>query len=84
LARLRFRLLVEVLLGTGARISEILALDRCDVDAGRREVKIIGRETSSGCSSLPTERWSGLNAISVAGETTNSPSSSREGTRHAA
>jgi integrase/recombinase XerD len=43
LARLRFRVLVEVLLGTGARISEVLALDRCDVDAERREVKIIGK-----------------------------------------
>jgi len=43
LIRLRFRALVEVLLGTGARISEVLALDRRDVDAQSREVKIIGK-----------------------------------------
>jgi site-specific recombinase XerD len=43
LTRLRFRALVEVLLGTGARISEVLALDRRDVDAKSREVKIIGK-----------------------------------------
>jgi integrase/recombinase XerD len=43
LARLRFRALVEVLLGTGARISEILSLDRRDVDSKRREVKIVGK-----------------------------------------
>src|SRR5437867_8239673 len=38
LARLRFRALVEVLLGTGARISEILSLDRRDVDSQSGEV----------------------------------------------
>jgi len=43
LVRLRFRALVEVLLGTGARISEVLSLDRRDVDAQSREVKIIGK-----------------------------------------
>lgn len=43
LARLRFRALVEALLGTGARISEILSLDRPDVDVQRREAKIIGK-----------------------------------------
>jgi integrase/recombinase XerD len=43
LPRLRFRALVEVLLGTGARISEILALDRRDVDFQRREAKTIGK-----------------------------------------
>ena len=43
LVRLRFRALVEVLLGTGARISEILALDRRDVDFQRREVRIVGK-----------------------------------------
>jgi site-specific recombinase XerC len=42
LARLRFRALVEVLLGTGPRISEVLSLDRRDVDSRSREVKIIG------------------------------------------
>jgi len=43
LARLRFRALVEVLLGTGARVSEALSLDRRDVDSQSREVKIIGK-----------------------------------------
>jgi integrase/recombinase XerD len=43
LARLPFRALVEVLLGTGTRISEVLSLDRNDVDAERKEVKIIGK-----------------------------------------
>jgi len=43
LPRLRFRALVEVLLGTGARISEILALDRRDVDVGGRAAKIVGK-----------------------------------------
>ena len=43
LPQLRFRALVEVLLGTGARISEILALDRWDVDFQRREAKAIGK-----------------------------------------
>lgn len=43
LVRLRFRTLVEALLGTGARISEVLSLDRIDVDFQRRETKIIGK-----------------------------------------
>jgi site-specific recombinase XerD len=43
LARLRFRTLAEVLLGTGARISEILGLERRDVDFQRREAKILGK-----------------------------------------
>ena len=43
LARLRFRALVEVLLGTGARISEVLGLDRRDVDGERMEAKIVGK-----------------------------------------
>ena len=38
--RLRFRALVEVLLGSGARVSEILGLDRRDVSLDRREAKI--------------------------------------------
>ena len=43
LARLRFRALVEALLGTGARISEVLSLDRIDLNVQRREAKIIGK-----------------------------------------
>lgn len=43
LARLRFRALVEVLLGTGARISEVLSLDGRDIDFQRREAKIVGK-----------------------------------------
>lgn len=43
LARLRFRALVEVLLGTGARVSEVLGLDRRDVDFQRMEAKIVGK-----------------------------------------
>lgn len=43
LARLRFRALVEVLLGTGARISEVLALDRGDVDFESMTAKIVGK-----------------------------------------
>ena len=43
LSRLRFRALVEVLLGTGARISEILSLDRSDVSLEHREAKIVGK-----------------------------------------
>jgi integrase/recombinase XerC len=43
LVRLRLRVLVEVLLGTGARISEILSLDRRDLDVEGREAKIIGK-----------------------------------------
>jgi site-specific recombinase XerD len=42
-SRLRFRALVEVLLGTGARISEILSLDRSDVNLEQREAKIVGK-----------------------------------------
>lgn len=43
LSKLRFRALVEVLLGTGARIAEILSLDRYKVDFERREARIIGK-----------------------------------------
>lgn len=42
-SRLRFRALVEVLLGTGGRISEILSLDRSDVSLEHREAKIVGK-----------------------------------------
>src|SRR3989338_4252495 len=40
---LRFRTLVEVLLGTGMRISEALALDRNHIDCVQKEAKIIGK-----------------------------------------
>jgi integrase/recombinase XerD len=40
---LRFRALVEVLLGTAMRISEVLSLDRMHVDCERREAKIVGK-----------------------------------------
>ena len=43
ISRLRFRALVEVLLGTGARISEALSLTRDSIDADRKEAKIIGK-----------------------------------------
>jgi integrase/recombinase XerD len=41
--RLRLRTFVEVLLGTGARLSEALSLNRADVNFERREAKIIGK-----------------------------------------
>jgi integrase/recombinase XerD len=41
--RLRFRAFVEVLLGTGARLSEALALNRADLNFERREARIIGK-----------------------------------------
>jgi len=40
---LRFRTLVEVLMGTGMRISEALSLDRDKIDFTRREARIIGK-----------------------------------------
>ena len=40
---LRFRALVEVLLGTAMRISEVLSLDRDQVDFASREARIIGK-----------------------------------------
>lgn len=43
MSRLRFRTLVEVLLGTGARISEILKLDCRDVSFEHREAKVVGK-----------------------------------------
>lgn len=43
LPRLCSRALAEVLLGTGARISEILSLDRANVSFERREAKVVGK-----------------------------------------
>jgi integrase/recombinase XerD len=40
---LRFRALVEVLLGTAMRISEVLSLDRDQVDFTSREARVIGK-----------------------------------------
>lgn len=40
---LRFRTLVEVLLGTGMRIGEALSLDRRSINWEKREAKIIGK-----------------------------------------
>jgi integrase/recombinase XerC len=40
---LRFRTLVEVLLGTGMRISEALSLNRSQIDYEKAEAKIIGK-----------------------------------------
>ncbi len=40
---LRFRTLVEVLLGTAMRISEALSLDRDTIDFEKKEAKIIGK-----------------------------------------
>jgi integrase/recombinase XerD len=39
----RFRVLVEVLLGTGMRIGEVLSLNRKDINWKKREAKIIGK-----------------------------------------
>lgn len=43
LSGLRFRALVEVLLGTGMRISEVLSLDRKMIDWEKKEAKIVGK-----------------------------------------
>lgn len=43
LSGLRFRTLVEVLLGTGMRISEALSLDRTSIDFQTRECLVIGK-----------------------------------------
>jgi len=40
---LRFRTLVEVLLGTGMRISEALSLDRTSIDFIQREARVVGK-----------------------------------------
>lgn len=43
LTELRFRAIVETILGTGMRISEVLSLNRRDIDWDKREAKIIGK-----------------------------------------
>src|SRR4030042_5222849 len=40
---LRFRTLVEVLLGSGMRISEALSLDRISIDFIQREARVVGK-----------------------------------------
>jgi site-specific recombinase XerD len=40
---LRFRVLVETLLGTGMRIGEVLSLKRKDINWEKREAKIVGK-----------------------------------------
>ena len=40
---LRFRALVEVLLGTGMRIGEVLSLNRKDINWETREAKVVGK-----------------------------------------
>jgi integrase/recombinase XerD len=40
---LRFRMLVEVLLGTGMRISEALSLSRQSIDFQKKEARVIGK-----------------------------------------
>lgn len=39
----RFRVLVEVLLGTGMRIGEVLSLNRKNINWNRKEAKIVGK-----------------------------------------
>jgi integrase/recombinase XerC len=41
--RARDRVLLELLYATGARISELCGLDRADVDAGRRVIRVFGK-----------------------------------------
>src|SRR5207244_2234259 len=43
IAGLRFRALVEALLGSAMRIGELLSLNRADLDFARREARIIGK-----------------------------------------
>jgi integrase/recombinase XerD len=38
-----FRAIVETLLGTGMRISEVLSLNRTDIQWGKKEAKIVGK-----------------------------------------
>lgn len=40
---LRFRAIVETILGTGMRISEVLSLNRKDIDWNKKEAKIVGK-----------------------------------------
>jgi len=40
---IRFRAIVETILGTGMRISEVLSLNRKDIDWNKKEAKIIGK-----------------------------------------
>jgi site-specific recombinase XerD len=40
---LRFRVLVEVLLGSAMRIGEVLSLNRADIDFTRKEARVIGK-----------------------------------------
>lgn len=40
---LRFRALVEVLLGSAMRIGEVLSLNRADVDFQRKEARVVGK-----------------------------------------
>jgi site-specific recombinase XerD len=40
---LRFRALVEALLGSAMRIGEVLSLDRADIDFERKEARVIGK-----------------------------------------
>jgi integrase/recombinase XerD len=40
---LRFRAIVETILGTGMRISEVLSLNRKDIDWKKKEAKIVGK-----------------------------------------
>lgn len=40
---LRFRMLVEVLLGTGMRISEALSLNRQSIDFQKKEARVVGK-----------------------------------------
>ncbi|MCL5423366.1 MAG: tyrosine-type recombinase/integrase [Nitrospirae bacterium] len=43
LTDLRFRAVVETILGTGMRIGEVLSLNRKDIDWGKKEANIIGK-----------------------------------------
>ncbi len=43
LTDLRLRAIVETILGTGMRISEVLSLNRKDIDWKRKEAKIVGK-----------------------------------------